>query len=343
MNPDEHPRTVPPAEPAPVPGTAPAWGPPPPAPRHRGPRPVPPGVEYHRVLSGEKRRIWRGILAIVLLIGGMLLFSTLLGFGAIFVDTLTGRSDPMAGEIAFTPLFNAANLLALALLIPWSMLIQRWLYKVRGASLHSVLSHFRLRLFGRALAVIGPVWTVYMVVFFLLMPYEEGVWTRADLIVMFASTLLLVPLQAAGEEYGFRGLVFRIAAGWGRGPRTALVVGVLVSSLAFMSVHFAADPWLNLYYFTFGATLALVTWRTGGLEVAVVVHAVNNTIAFLLVLFARADLESGFDRSVGAGSALMLVPCAMLVALTAVVWWTTRRTGPPLTPAEPGPAPSPAV
>ena len=44
-------------------------------PRRRGPRPVPPGVEYHRVLAGEKRRVGRGILAIVLLLAGLFAFS----------------------------------------------------------------------------------------------------------------------------------------------------------------------------------------------------------------------------------------------------------------------------
>jgi len=42
-----------------------------------------------------------------------------------------------------------------ALLIPWSMLIQRWLYGVPGASLHSVVSRFRFEVFGRALLVLG--------------------------------------------------------------------------------------------------------------------------------------------------------------------------------------------
>ena len=326
MNHDERPLTTPPGRSAP---------------HGRGPRPVPSGVEYHRVLSGEKRRIVRGILAVMLLVGGMLLFSLGFGAAAVAIDVMAGRSDPASGDIGFTPLLNTANLLAIALLIPWSMLIQRWLYGVRGASLHSVVSHFRLRLFGRALAVIGPVWIVYMTVFHLSTPYEKSVWSQADLIIMFISTLLLVPLQSAGEEYGFRGLVFRIAASWGRGPRSALTVGVLVSSLVFMSVHFAADPWLNIYYFTFGATLALITWRTGGLEVAVVVHAVNNTIAFLLVLWSRTDLDSGFDRSAGVGSAIMLVPCALLIAVTAVVWWRSRGTGPQRTPVGPRPAPLP--
>lgn len=320
------------AEPQPVPPTA--------LPRRRGPVPVPAGVPYHRVLAGEKRRVWRGVLAIVLLVVGMLVLSFGLSFLAVMVDTLTGRSDPMSGEMEFTPLLNGAGLLALALLIPWSMLLQRWLYGVRAASLHSVLASFRSGPFTRSLLVLGPVWVVYMTVFSFLSPYEEGVWSTTDLLLTFGIILLLVPLQAAGEEYGFRGLVFRVAGSWGRGPRTALLLGVAVSSLVFMAAHLAADPWLNLYYLTFGATLALITWRTGGLEVAIVIHAVNNTLAFLIAVITHSDLAAGFDRSVGMGSAIMLVPCALLIAVTAVVWAATRRTGPALTPggAPTGPA-----
>lgn len=337
MNRDDHPRTAPTAQPTdaplpPAPESAPVPPTAPPAPRRRGPRPVPEGVPYHRVLAGEKRRVWRGVLAIVLLVAGMLLFSTALTFLAVAVDTLTGRSDPMSGGFELTPLLNASTLLAMALLIPWSMLIQRWLYGVRGASLHSVLGYFRSEFFTRALLVLGPVWVVYMTVFSFFGPYEEGVWSTVDLFLSFGIFLLLVPLQSAGEEYGFRGLVFRVAASWGRGPRTALLLGVTVSSLVFMAAHFAADPWLNLYYFTFGATLALITWRTGGLEVAIVIHAVNNTLAFLTVLITRSDLAAGFDRSAGVGSAIMLVPCVLLIAVTAAVWLLTRRTGPALTP-----------
>jgi membrane protease YdiL (CAAX protease family) len=262
----------------------------------------------------------------------MLVFSTGLTLLAVAVDALTGRTDPMSDGFELTPLLNASGLLAMALLIPWSMLIQRWLYGVRGASLHSVLAHFRSGPFTRALLVIGPIWVVYMTVFSFFSPYVEGEWSTTDLFLSFGIVLLLVPLQSAGEEYGFRGLVFRVAASWSRGPRAALAIGVTVSSLVFMAAHFAADPWLNLYYFTFGATLALITWRTGGLETAIVIHAVNNTLAFLIVVITRSDLAAGFDRSVGAGSAIMLVPCALLIAVTAVVWLRSRRTGPDLTP-----------
>ena len=67
-----------------------------------------------------------------------------------------------------------------------------------------------------------------MVALAVLEPSPEGSWSVVDLLVMFAVTIVIVPLQSAGEEYGYRGLVFRVAASWGRGPRSALVLGVAV-------------------------------------------------------------------------------------------------------------------
>ncbi|QUH02894.1 CPBP family intramembrane metalloprotease [Saccharopolyspora erythraea] len=307
-----------------------------PHPRRRGPRPLPPGVEYHRVLAGEKRRIGRGILAIVLLVAGMFVFSFIIAQAAASIDTRMGRTNPTLGGTDFTPLYQGAGLFSVALLIPWSMLIQRWLYGVRGASMHSVVSRFRLDVFGRALLFIGPVWLVNSVFLAVAMPGKQTYWSFADLVGMVAVTLLLTPVQAAGEEYGFRGLVFRVAGSWGRGPRTALIIGVLTSSLVFMAVHLSTDPWLNLWYFTLGAGPAVITWRTGGIETGVVVHALNNTLSLLLATAVHVDLVAPLlDRSAGAGSPALLIPCLTLVSITAVVWLRTRTTGPALTPVDP--------
>ncbi len=301
-------------------------------------------MEYHRVLAGEKRQIWKGIAALVLLMGGMLVFGLVIGIIGILVDMLLGRNGGLSsGEIELTPMVQGTGLFALALLLPWSMLIQRWLYGVRAPSLHSVLSLFRFELFGRAFLIIAPVWVVYLTVFSLLSPEMTTEWLYSDLVLMFAVVVLLAPLQSAGEEYGFRGLAFRVAASWGRGPRVALFLGVVVSSLLFMVAHAAFDPWLNLYYFVFGATLALITWRTGGLELAVVIHAVNNTVAFLLSVVTHTDLAEGMDRSSGVGSPIMLLPCVLLAVIATVVWFRTRRTGPPRTPSAPLPGTGPGT
>ncbi|MFC6430094.1 CPBP family intramembrane glutamic endopeptidase [Nocardiopsis tropica] len=294
-------------------------------------------MEYHRVLADDKRRIGRGILAIVLLVGGLFAFNILIALAAAFVDVQTGRIPPTLGGTDYTPLFHAANLASVALLIPWSMLLQRWLYGVKGASLHSVVSCFRFDVFGRAFLIIGPLWLLLSLVGLNFLPVEQAHRSIADLIAVFTATLLLTPLQSAGEEYGFRGLVFRVAASWGHGPRTAMVLGVLVSSVVFTAVHLSTDPWFNLWCFSLGVSLALITWRTGGIEIAVVIHALNNTLTFLLLTVLHADQNAALERSAGSQSAALLIPCLTLVAITAVVWLRTRRRGPTLTPADPQP------
>ncbi|MEU0236069.1 CPBP family intramembrane glutamic endopeptidase [Nocardiopsis sp. NPDC006198] len=294
-------------------------------------------MEYHRVLAGDKRRIGRGILAIVLLVGGLFAFNILIALAAAFVDAQAGRTNPTLGGTDYTPLYHAANMASVALLIPWSMVLQRWLYGVRGASLHSVVSCFRFDVFGRALLLIGPVWLLLSLVALNFLPLERVHWSSADLIAVFTATLLLTPLQSAGEEYGFRGLVFRVAASWNRGPRTALVIGVLVSSVVFTAVHLSTDPWFNLWCFSLAVSLAVITWRTGGIEIAVVIHALNNTLTFLLLTVLHADQNAALERSAGSQSAALLIPSLTVVAITAVVWLRTRRRGPALTPADPQP------
>ncbi|SDL34489.1 CPBP family intramembrane glutamic endopeptidase [Microbacterium azadirachtae] len=282
-------------------------------------------MEYQRVLASDKRRIGRGILAIILLVGGM--FALTLG-----AVQLAFRIDAALGLSGYTASIHVAAMLPIALLIPWSMLIQRWLYGVRAASLTSVLNVFRTAIFGRAMLVVLPLWAINLVVSNLVMGSTSTTWSTIGLASVLLATLLLTPLQAAGEEYGYRGLVFRVAASWAKGPRTALLLGIAVSSVVFAVVHFSTDPWVNLYYLVFASTLAIITWRSGGLEIGIVIHAVNNTIGFLMLLVLHADFTAANDRSDGVGSAIMLLPCLLHVAITALVWWKTRDSGPVLTP-----------
>lgn len=299
-------------------------------PRHS--KSVPSGVEYHRVLAGTRRRIGRGILAIGLLIAGFILFPTGIGRALGLIDVQMGNTPPILGGTDYTPLYHAGSLIALGLLIPWSMLIQRWLYGVPGASLHSVTSRFRFDLFGKALILFGPAWVLVNVIGFFA-PSTEAPWSRLDLIGILVGTLLLTPLQTTGEEYGVRGLLFRVVGSWTRSPRAGLIAGVLVSSALFTAAHGSTDPYINTWYFVLWTCLAIITWRTGGLEIAVVLHAVLNTVAFLGAPLMRIDFGAELaDRSAGAGSATQLIPTLAVTIITAIIWWCTRKTGPALTP-----------
>lgn len=293
---------------------------------------VPTGVEYHRVLAGEKRRFGRGILAILLLLAGMVIFPAVIGRALGLIDKQMGHTPPILGGDDYTPLFHTGSMISLALLIPWSMLIQRWLYGIPGASLHSVTSRFRFDLFGRALLVFGPVWAVVNLIG-LLAPSAEVSWSRSDLIGIFVATLLLTPLQTTGEEYGVRGLVFRVIGSWTRSSRAGVIAGVLVSSALFTAVHGSTDIYINIWYFVLWTCLAIITWRTGGLEIAIVLHAVLNTVVLLGAPLMRIDLGAQLsDRSSGAGSATQLVPALAVIVITAIIWRCTRDTGPVLSP-----------
>lgn len=293
---------------------------------------VPGGVEYHRVLAGDKRRIGRGILAIVLLTAGLVLFPTGIGKALGLIDEQMGNTPPSLGGTDYTALHHAGSMISLGLIIPWSMLIQRWLYGVPAASLHSVASRFRFDLFGKALLVFGPAWVIVNAIGFFA-PGAQTPWSHADLVGIFIGTLLLTPLQTSGEEYGIRGLLFRVVGSWTRSPRAGLIAGVLVTSVLFTAAHGSTDPYINLWYFVLWTCLAVITWRTGGLEIAIVLHALLNTVAFLGASLLRVDLGAELaDRSDGAGSPTQLIPTLAVIVITAIIWRSTRSTGPALTP-----------
>jgi membrane protease YdiL (CAAX protease family) len=293
--------------------------------------PIASGVEYHRVLAGEKRRIGRGVLAIILLVGGLFTAIQLAYLLAVWVEGLLG-SDPGA----FSPLTLGSGLVATALLTPWSMLIQRWLYGVPGPSLHSVVSRFRFDLFGRAMIAIVPLFVIAIGITEYLEPRATISWSHTDIVGLFVVIALLVPLQAAGEEYGLRGLVSRIAGSWVHGRWTSLILGTVVSSAVFAVIHAAADPWWNVFYVVFSLSASFMTWRTGGVEYAVVMHAVYNVLTFTYWFIVNADLADRFDRSAGAVTAPLIVPSALaMIAIAVLVWIRTRHTGPATTPATP--------
>ncbi|MFF5173277.1 CPBP family intramembrane glutamic endopeptidase [Micromonospora sp. NPDC000089] len=297
---------------------------------------VPTGVEYHRVLAGDKRRIGRGVLAIILLLAGLVVFPTVIGRALAPIDVRNGNTPPILGGTDYTPLYHAGSMLALGLLIPWSMLIQRWLYGVPGASLHSVTSRFRFDLLGKSLLVFGPAWLVVNALG-ALTPVEEFPWSQTDLIAIFLATMLLTPLQSAGEEYGVRGLIFRVIGSWTRSPRAGLIAGVLVSSALFTAIHGSTDPYIIIWYFVLWTGLAIITWRTGGLEIPIMLHAVLNTFSLILAEVMRVNLGTALqDRSAGVGTPYQLVPAFAVVVITAIIWWRTRKTGPALTPGPTG-------
>jgi membrane protease YdiL (CAAX protease family) len=145
-----------------------------------------------------------------------------------------------------------------------------------------------------------------------------------ELIALTAVFLLTTPLQAAGEEFLFRGYLAQAIGSWIPTRVAALLVTAPVTALLFALAHGPQDPWLFADRFGFGIAASVLVWVTGGLEAAIALHALNN-----LAAFAFSTLTGTLDSSVTAtdapapGVALDLVT---LTVFTAGVWlWTVRR------------------
>ena len=106
-----------------------------------------------------------------------------------------------------------------------------------------------------------------------------------------------------------------------------------MTTVGFTLIHGTLDPYLVASYLVLFGSAAIVTWRTGGLEVAVALHGVYNVSFLVLSTALHQDVGGELaDRGTAVGTPANLAPSVVLVVATAVVWWSTRRTGPARTP-----------
>ena len=303
-------------------------------------------VTYDRALSGIPGA-WRGGVAIVLLVVGFLLLQIVIGGVGIVIEVARGALtlDELASRVVpITPGVLLSTNISLALLIPLAMGLQRWLFGAKVGTLASVAGRFRWKWMGRLALVIVPVWVVYLGLGFLLDPGAD-VQVDGAALALIAIVILTTPLQAAGEEFGARGLIQRSVGSWFRNPVAAFVVSTLIASSFFALAHLAGDPWLIAYYFVFGASMSIAARGTGGLEAPVLMHATNNVLIFLPAVLL-GQLDQGIDRSAGTGGPFMLVPMALCLAAAGIsTLWARRNrvqvTAPALEQRRPAPVVAP--
>ncbi len=297
------------------------------------PSPLPVGpTEYHHFLRTPRAAWWRGLLGIIATCVLFLLLQVVVTIPVVVVQALTGwELIKMEGtNIVMTPALLVVTNVSIALMIPVSLLLQRLLFGQQGRWMHSVTGRFRWRIALRLGAALLPFWLVYALVLTLLFPEAAGAGggaaapTLAATLTMLAIVVLTTPFQAAGEEYAARGMLARSFGSWFASPRAALVAAFIGPNLLFMLAHGATDWTLALYYLFFGLACTVLVWRTGGLEAAVVLHAVNNATLFAVSSFFTTEMV--IDRSAGNGGAVMLIPAVMIaLATVAISLWARRR------------------
>ena len=192
-----------------------------------------------------RNRWWKGVLAIVLLVSGFLMVCFVTGAGAIGYEVATGRvraETLTADTLPITPLVLLSVNLSAASLIPLSMLLQWGLYGQPVRWMHAVRGYFRFDLLKRMALIIVPIFAAYVRASIFLFPSPPSGPFTAESVGLLAVVLLTTPLQAAGEEYGARGLIAKASGSWVASPMISLLISTAISAVLFCLAHGAGDP-----------------------------------------------------------------------------------------------------
>ena len=197
--------------------------------------------------------------------------------------TLDPVGDWLAGD---SPVALLIGNLSLAALIPAAWVAVALVHRDRIGWLSSVAGRLRWGLLARMSVLAVALVSVGLGVSFLL-PEEATAASQGpepafpglgSFAALAAVILLTTPLQAAGEEYLFRGYLGQVLGAWVRSPW----FGGVVTSTLFALAHGQQDGWLFADRFLFGAVAWWLAVRTGGLEAPIALHAVNNVLGLLL-------------------------------------------------------------
>lgn len=292
------------------------------------------GLPYHLVQRGGRSGVWRPIVGVVALVAAFVLIVPLLLQVPFAIGlALTGRDvvDGLDELLDFddpTPLGLAYLNISLACAIPVAWLLTRALHGLRPGWLASIAPRIRWRwmLVCFGLAFVALFATV--VVSAMVPASAEDVQMSGELNEFTSTTrdfllvvLLLTPLQAAGEEYAFRGYLTQAFGNVFGKPWAA----VLLPALLFALAHGSQSAPIFFDRFAFGVVAGLAVVLTGGLEAGIAMHVLNNWLAFGFAL-AFSDMASTLNPTGGSWWTIPVTLTQSLVYLGLVVW-VARRMG----------------
>ncbi len=228
------------------------------------------------------------VLATVLFLTSAVLLVVPLVLLAVAVPAMEAPLDQaLTATDVSDPLTMALMLAMIALMLPAALLAVRLLGGRPIGTLSSVDGHLRGRLLVRCLRL-AVLLTVPAV---LVSAALDGRWTHAAVdgstLPLLALALLVVPLQAAAEEYVFRGLLMQTIGAWARHPVWAIVLPVPL-----FAVGHDYGTLGTIDVAAFGLVAGWLTWRTGGLEAAIGLHVAVNGVLFALGSIGLVELDA---------------------------------------------------
>lgn len=262
--------------------------------------PPPAGVRYPQILRGATYAWWRSALGVVLAVSLFVLTTQVVASAVIAVGYAVDR--PPGSLAAYTaagyrfehPVGMLAQNLAIAALIPLSWFLITVVHRVRPRWLSSVQPRLRWRYLlvcaGAAIIILNGV-----VIVSKLAASGPGLAPQAGVAGFIAVIILTSPLQAAAEEYLFRGYLLQALGSLAANPW----FGVVASSLLFALFHGGQNLPLFLNRLGFGLLAAILVLKTGGLEAGIGAHIVNNLSAYSWAALTSTVADLRAVRDIG--------------------------------------------
>ena len=277
---------------------------------------------YVHQMRGPRHRGWRPLVALVLL-----LVLTMVFMGVVTVPF--GLAGVLPDDFETLDLSVPTQLwmnLTLAALIPAAMLATRVAYGRPWGRLFSVTGRLRWGWLLQCMALVAPLWVVYLAASWVV--FGQEVLPRPEAwIGLLVVTLLTTPLQAAGEEVAFRGLVVQAVGAWIRSPVVALAVSTAVSAAIFVAAHGSMDVWIWIDIGSLAVAACWLAWRTGGIEAGIALHVVNNlAVTFAGILLGGLE-ESYVDTETTGSPVSATMSVVVMTIATALILWLAKRRG----------------
>lgn len=285
--------------------------------------------------GGWRPPLGAGLLVVLFVAGQVLLGIVVTVWLAAAGDSADEISDKLSGDTA-TPSYLALVNVGWAAAIPAVLLVAFALHRMRPGWVVSVAGVLRWRwllaCFG--LAVLALALTVGVST---LLPDQgsgtidlaggANAWTSASRDFLLV-VLLLTPLQAAGEEFVFRGYLAQACGGLtARFPGAVSgTVAVVVPAVLFALAHgLGQDVPIFFDRLAFGLVAGVLVLLTGGLEAGIAMHVLNNFLAFGLAI-AFGDMTETLMPTDGTWWS---IPVTLVQSLSylALTLWAARRMG----------------
>lgn len=308
-------------------GLAPAYAVPPAyAPQPVSPLPTEP-VRYTQLLRGPRFRWWKPLVTLLLAVAMYIPLALLSFVPLVVMGLVTGASDLGLSALDVNDLSPTAFVvvnLSLIVLIPVAGLSIWIVHGIRPGYVSSVAGGIRWRWLARCTLIVLPIWLAYLALSLVIAPTASS--RPDDWLALLVIVLVMTPFQAAGEEYLFRGWLMQNIGAWFARPVVGLVVSVAVSTLAFAAAHGSFDPWIFGSIGCLAVAAGVAAYKTGGLEAGIAMHAVNNLLAFGIVL-TFGGWEEAFVGADTSGTPAILVLALLVhgVALALILWQAKRH------------------